>query len=101
MEPESAKTRRERYQRDQASQDNDAGYEDEQLPASGSLDIQVALVRKDISYMKRQLSDIKYQVGDHYVTKDEFEPVRKLVYGMVALVLITVMGLLLSLVVHK
>jgi hypothetical protein len=101
MDSESSKTRRDRYQRDQTTQDNESGYEDEQMPVTGGLDIQVALVRKDISYMKRQLSDIKYQVGDHYVTKDEFEPVRKLVYGMVALVLITVMGLLLSLVVHK
>lgn len=99
MQPESEETRQRNLRREQiegAGDDND-----EDLNLGGGMAIQVALLRKDISYMKKQLADIKYQVGDHYVTKDEFEPVRKLVYGMVALVLITVMGLLLSLVVHK
>jgi len=41
----------------------------------------------------RQLSD---RLDQHYVTREEFEPVQRIVYGLVGLVLLTVMGCLLK-----
>jgi hypothetical protein len=64
-------------------------------------DVQIAVLANDISYIKTTLIKIETLVRDKYVTKDEFIPVRNIAYGFVALVLVTVVGALLALVVHK
>lgn len=73
-----------------------------------STEIQLAVIQRDIQYIKSlqqsqgvQLSSIDTKVGSHYVTKEEFAPIKNLVYGLVALMLIAVVGALLSLVVIK
>lgn len=38
---------------------------------------------------------------ERYVSREKFEPVRKIVYGAVATVLLTVLGILLSLILKK
>ena len=45
------------------------------------------------------ISDMRIEMKDTYVTKDSFDPVRRIVYGLVALVLTTVVGALLATVV--
>lgn len=61
----------------------------------------------DVSTDKVTLRDIyeavnglREDIADKYVTKDAFEPVRNIVYGLVAVVLITVAGAIVALVVH-
>ena len=49
---------------------------------------------------KRMAEDMTILRGD-YVKKEEFDPVRKLVFGMVALVMVSVIGALLALVLNK
>jgi hypothetical protein len=68
----------------------------------------IAVIKNDISYMKSiqqaqniQLNTIETKVGSHYVTKEEFAPIKNLVYGLVGLILIAVMGGLMSLVLRK
>ena len=61
----------------------------------------LAVIQNDIGYIKRDVADIKTTVQNSYVTKDEFEPIQKIVYGLVGLVLIAVAGGLISLVVRK
>jgi hypothetical protein len=56
------------------------------------------VIANDISYMKRDISDIKRTVQHSYVTKDEFEPIKNIVYGLVGLILVSVVGALVSLV---
>jgi len=51
-----------------------------------------------VSYIRRDIKEIKDQITANYVTKNEFQPVRNLVYGMVGLILVAVVGALITLV---
>lgn len=56
-------------------------------------------VSKDIEYIKKDLMEIKKMISDHYVTRTEFEPIKKIVYGLIALTLTGVVTAVLALVV--
>lgn len=62
---------------------------------SGKLDV----IANDISYLKDDVREIKTQITSNYVTKDQFEPVRRLVYGVVGIILTAVVVALVALVV--
>lgn len=59
-----------------------------------------AVVSTELGYIKAQLDKLSQVVGDGYVTKAEFEPIKKVVYGMVALMLTSVVGGLLALIIR-
>ena len=40
------------------------------------------------------------KVSSNYVSKEEFEPIKKIVYGLVGLILVAVVGALMALVVR-
>lgn len=61
----------------------------------------IALMAQDISYIKDAVRDIKTEVESKYVTSDQFEPVKRIVYGLVAIILTMVMAGLMALVVRK
>jgi hypothetical protein len=61
----------------------------------------LAVIANDISYIKGQIVEIKQKLEGEYVTHDEFEPVKKVVYGLVSLILVAVVGALLGLVIFK
>jgi hypothetical protein len=52
-----------------------------------------------IKYIQRDIAEINHKLDDKYVTKETFEPVRNVVYGLVALILIAVVGAIVALVV--
>lgn len=60
------------------------------------LSIQLAV--RDIGLIKESVNKIEGRLENKYVTQDQFEPVKKLVYGMVGLILIGVVGSLLALI---
>ena len=55
----------------------------------------------DIKYVVKSIDSLNNKVDHNYVTKDQFEPVKKVVYGLVALILVAVVGALMALVVSK
>jgi hypothetical protein len=57
----------------------------------------IALLRKDIKYIRKNVCDIKAALEKNYVTKVEFTPVKRIVYGLVSLVMTTVIASLLFL----
>lgn len=61
----------------------------------------LAVIQNDITYIKEKLNSVDEKVSNHYVTKEEFDPVKKLVYSVVGIILIAVVGALTSLVVKK
>jgi len=63
--------------------------------------VDLAVIATDISYIKGQITEIKQKLEAEYVTHDEFEPVKKVVYGLVSLILVAVVGALLGLVIFK
>ena len=61
----------------------------------------LAVLQNDIAYIKATVVKIERLVEDKYVTKVEFEPIKRIVYGIVGLVLVGVLTAVLTLVVHK
>lgn len=57
-----------------------------------------AVIANDISYIKRDIGDIKSKLENNYVSKDEFTPVRNIVYGLVGILGIATIGAILKLI---
>jgi len=61
-------------------------------------DINIALMQTDIQYIKKTLDELKDNLKESYVQRNEFDPIKRVVYGMVALVLTGVGGAIIGLV---
>lgn len=59
------------------------------------------LLRKDIAYIKASIDEIKRHLETKFVTKTEFEPVKKLTYGATGVILVAFVGALIALVVKS
>lgn len=60
-----------------------------------------ALVAKDVEYLKRDVAEMKGDLKGKFVTQDQFEPIKKIVYGLVALILTAVIVALLGTIIIK
>lgn len=67
--------------------------------ANPSDETKLAVIQTDLTYIKEKLNAVDNKVSSHYVSKEEFEPIKKIVYGLVSLILIAVVGALVALVV--
>ena len=47
----------------------------------------VEVIANDIHYIRRDVEEIKSSLEREYVTQDQFQPIQKIVYGMVSIVL--------------
>ena len=70
-------------------------YDDDQ-PSN----VKLAVIQNDLGYIKEKLNVLDQKVSTNYLTKEEFEPVQKIVYGLVSLILIAVVGALLTLIMN-
>lgn len=61
--------------------------------------VALAVIQADIGYIRVDIDEIKALVKDTYVTKEEFDPVKKIVYGLVSAILLAVVVALIALVV--
>ncbi len=61
----------------------------------------VAVIANDISYIKSDIGEIKSRLDHNYISREEFDPIKRLVYGLVALILVAVVGSLMTLVVRR
>ena len=59
----------------------------------------LAVLANDVAHIKSDIAEIKLNMLNSYVTRVEFEPVKKVVYGLVTIVLIAVVGALVALVI--
>lgn len=62
--------------------------------------VKLAEMGRDMVYVKETVRSIDDKVSHGYVTKEEFDPIKRLVYGVVALVTTAVVGAVLALVVR-
>lgn len=67
--------------------------------ANQSDETKLAVIQTDLTYIKEKLNAVDNKVSSHYVSKEEFEPIKKIVYGLVSLILIAVVGALIAIVV--
>jgi len=55
----------------------------------------------EVRYIRRDVDKILKKLDDHYVTRAEFAPVKLIVFGMVGLILTSVLVAVIGLVVSK
>ena len=57
-----------------------------------------------IDDIKEKVTDINSKLEQKYVTQDQFEPIRKIAYGLVAAVVtlfLTILGIVFSVLIHR
>lgn len=58
----------------------------------------IGVIMNDLQYIKRDISEIKHKLEANYVTKEEFDPIKRIVYGMVSIILVAVVTAIVALV---
>ncbi len=58
--------------------------------------LNIALLNQKVDVIVRDVEEIKHRLDGNYVTVDQFTPVRNVVYGLIAIILTTVIGALLT-----
>jgi len=68
---------------------------------SKSTETQIAVILNEVKHITGEVGEIKQSLKDETVKREEFEPVQKLVYALVGLVLTAVIGAVIALVVNQ
>lgn len=65
-----------------------------------TIDAKIARIDERTANLVTDVSEIKHKIESHYVTQEEFKPVKSIVYGLVGLILTTVIMALLYLIIR-
>lgn len=65
------------------------------------MNTKLAVILTKVGYIETEVNSVNKKLESEYVTKDQFEPVRNVVYGLVSLILVAVVGALVALVIRK
>jgi ABC-type phosphate transport system permease subunit len=71
------------------------------MTKGNGFDTKIAVMQTDIKYIKETVDELNTKLESKYVTQDEFDPIKKLTYGLVALILTSVVGTVISIVVNS
>jgi hypothetical protein len=63
------------------------------------LDTTVAVILNKLERIEKDISALDKRLDDEYVTRDQFEPVKSVVYGTISVLLLSIVGALVALVV--
>lgn len=66
-----------------------------------STETQIAVIATTVKNIEKDVDEIKTKLDENYITKSEFEPVKRVVYGLVALILSAVVIAVVALVIQK
>ena len=61
----------------------------------------IDVIATKIDYIQRDVAEIKSKLEADYVSREEFDPIKKIVYGMVSVILLSVIGALVAIVVRN
>lgn len=64
-------------------------------------DIDIALIRQSTENIEKRVDSIDLKLEKNYVTQDQFDPIRRLVYGLVGLILVGVVTAVLALILQR
>jgi len=62
------------------------------------VETRLAVMETNIEHIQKDIAEIKRMLANNYITKAEFDPVRRIVYGGVSLVLVAVFTAIIALV---
>ena len=63
--------------------------------------ISFEVIDTKLNFIMQSVKDIKQDLEKNYVTRMEFDPVKKIIYGLVGIILLAVVGAMVTLVVNK
>lgn len=63
-----------------------------------NLQTNIAIILTKVEYIEAEIKAIKEKLEKEYVTTDMFEPVQKIVYGLVSVILLAVIGAVVALI---
>lgn len=59
-------------------------------------EVNLAVIQTKIEFIQGDIREIKQLLQEQYVLKSDFEPVRKVVYGLVSVILLGAIGTLMT-----
>lgn len=71
------------------------------MKTNTDLSVQIAVIGQKVTTIEESVRNIESKLEGHYVTKEEFDPVKRIVYGIVTLMLTAVIVALLAVVIRK
>ena len=71
------------------------------IKGNRSGEVEIAVLSEKIINIDKNVTEIKKKMEDDYVTKSEFEPIKRIVYGVVALMLGAIITALVATVIIK
>lgn len=69
--------------------------------SNNQISVDLAVMANKVDNIDTTVKDIQRKLEGEYITKDQFEPIQRIVYGMVSLVLVAVFGALVALVIQQ
>lgn len=69
--------------------------------ARQGMETQIAVIATKVEAIEQSVQNIEEKLEGHYVTKEEFDPIKRLVYGVVGLILTSVVVAVLTIVIKK
>lgn len=60
------------------------------MPKRVNGNVKIAVIANDVKHIRGEVTEIKKKLDEDYVTKTEFDPIKRLVYGVVSVILIAV-----------
>lgn len=61
----------------------------------------IDVIATKIDYIEEAVRNIENKLEAQYVTQDEFEPIKRIVYGLISVILVAVIGAMITLVLRK
>lgn len=62
------------------------------------IDERTLLMSEVVAGLKQEFHEMREQIQNRYVSRDEFQPVKNIVYGMVGVIMVAVCGAVLALI---
>jgi hypothetical protein len=70
-------------------------------PINELINIDFAVFKNDLEYIKQDMREIKDLLSEKYVMIETFEPVRKIVYGLTGIMLVSIVSAIMMLIFKK
>lgn len=54
--------------------------------------LNLAILKNDVNYIKNEIVHINKKLDEKYVRREEFEPVKKIIYALIGILIISIVG---------
>lgn len=71
------------------------------MPKKSNTDVNIAVIQSNLVDIKEDVHDIKTKLESEYITKAEFEPVKRIVYGVIGILGVATLGAIFKLIFIK